>query len=358
MIETSSVRLLANRLEDHIRTSGLGPGDRYLTAAEAGELLTVSTATAHRAMKTLADRRVLIRHTGRGTFVGAHFGSNRRLKIRTVYALVQSQNKLVADFPFDLFTRGIRSSFHDANVQLSFLPPGPSVEYVKELIRSAKAAGEVGGMVPISCPREVYRCLAHADLPVVIFGSPYADQQGVASVDVDNHESGRLLTRRLLERGHRRMVLLSFAEGRPGDNDFFDGVSEELTAAELPHNSLVVRIVPHDAGVFTAQLRQLLEAPDHPTGLIARCGRLASAAGAAVSSVGHSAAGQIEIVFQDHPPTTGNELPYTCVRPRLSFQETAVLIGEMLDRLSGGEPLEQERVVVPVQLQQPLSERR
>ncbi|GAF74815.1 unnamed protein product, partial [marine sediment metagenome] len=222
--------------------------------------------------------------------------------------------------------------------------------YVRELVRSANAAGEVAGMVALSCPREVYRFLAHAGLPVVVFGSLYADQLDIASVDVDNYETGRLLTEHLLRSGHRRMALLCKSQGRPGDNEFFDGVSEVLTAAGLPHNSLIVRIVPPDEQAFAAQLRLLAEMPDRPTALIVRSGLFVRAAESAVSSLGLSAAERMEIVYQDHPPAKGKPLPYTCVRPKLHFHEITALIGKMLQRLSQGEPLEQQRVVVPVEL--------
>ena len=40
--DTSAAGLLAQKLEQDIRRRGLGPGERYLTAAEAARLLHVS----------------------------------------------------------------------------------------------------------------------------------------------------------------------------------------------------------------------------------------------------------------------------------------------------------------------------
>ena len=85
---TSSLHHLASRLEQDIRQRGLWAGDRYLTASEAAELLGVSTATAHRAMQVLAQRRMLVRHPSRGTFVGPHFEMKQNTMIRTVCALM------------------------------------------------------------------------------------------------------------------------------------------------------------------------------------------------------------------------------------------------------------------------------
>jgi DNA-binding LacI/PurR family transcriptional regulator len=102
------------------------------------------------------------------------------------------------------------------------------------LIESAKAAGETAGFIAISCPREVYRILSDTNLPMVIHGSAYLDQENIPSVDVDNREAGKLLTEYLIQRGHRRMALLCVTDHLPGDNLFFDGTSEPLTAARLP----------------------------------------------------------------------------------------------------------------------------
>ena len=65
----ASAHRLAHRIEADIRSRGLRPGDQYLTAEKAGRALGVSTATASRAMKLMAERDMLIRYRNRGTFV-------------------------------------------------------------------------------------------------------------------------------------------------------------------------------------------------------------------------------------------------------------------------------------------------
>jgi LacI family transcriptional regulator len=240
----------------------------------------------------------------------------------------------------------------DVNIQLCFLPINDQVEYLDELIASAKTAGEVAGVVPISCSREVYRILADANLPMVIHGTAYSDQEGIPSVDVDNREAGRLLTEYLVRRGHRRMALLCVTDQLPGDNLFFDGTSEALTAARLPHNALIVRSIPRDPETFALEIQRLFEADDPPTALIARTPALGLEARAAVEH-GGELRGKVDVVCYAHRPMPKAVFPSAQVVPRTPFLENVKQIGRMLDLQAHRLPLETKRVVIPVDLRIP-----
>lgn len=346
--ETSNAHRLAQRLEEKIRTRGLAPGDRFITASEAGRVLGVSTATAHRSMKILVDREVLIRYPSRGTFVGPRFKTDTPVKLKVINILSASSDKIVADFPVDMIIQGIRTHFPDTSVQLNYLPATDQTAYVRELLRVARATGTLTGMIPSSSSREVYRLLTDEGVPMVIFGSPYAGQEGLPSVDLDYRESGRLMAQFLIDQGHRRMAMVGRMSGFPGENDLFDGVSSSLTAADLPHNALIMRTVPDDVEAFTAQIRELLAMPDPPTGLIAIKRIFARAAGVALEELG--LADRLEIIFHDSLFTRESDLPYASVRPQIPIQDIACLVGETLRRVCEGQPLERNRLVVPVEL--------
>jgi DNA-binding LacI/PurR family transcriptional regulator len=347
---TSTLDLLVNRLEQDIRRRGLGAGDRYLSAPEVARMLSVSTTTAHRAMQTLARRQMLVRRRNLGTFVGPHFEIKRGTTMRTVYAVMESPGLDKDAVPLESFIYGIRSRMKNANVQVTFLPRGDVNVIVRELLHSASAAGNVAGFVPISCPREVYRRLANSGIPTVVLGTPHVDQKDIASVDVDNRMAGQLLTQYLTGCGHRRIAVLMALEGQPGTNCFFDGVSDALTTAQLPHNALIHRIVPVEASAVASQLHELLAMPERPTALIARTPTMAKAVMAAFDLLQAPVADRCEIVYQNHPAVEKNDLPFTCVQPQLSFGEIIGRIGEMLERLGTGEVLDLQRVVIPVEL--------
>jgi LacI family transcriptional regulator len=225
------------------------------------------------------------------------------------------------------------------------------LEYLRELIELAGNAGEVAGFVPISCPREVYRILADTHLPMVIHGTAYLDQENIPSIDVDNREAGRLLTEYLVGRGHRRMALLCAADQLPGDNLFFDGTSEGLTAARLPHNALIVRSIPRHPETFAVEIERLLETDDPPTALIARTPALGLAALRAVERL----RARIDVVCYAHRPMPETTFPYAQVVPQVPFVETIAELTQMLDVQARGSSLETKRVVIPVELRIPES---
>ncbi|MBN2293652.1 MAG: substrate-binding domain-containing protein [Pirellulales bacterium] len=350
--KTSGVQRLAERLRDDIGLRGLNAGEPYLTAAEAAEMFGVSTAMAHRALKVLADDKWVLRRRNAGTFVGSSAGQKTPTRVQTVHVLMPADIHITL-VRTDLLLNGIRGALENVQVQFGFLPEAQSVEYVEGLLRAASAGGEVVGVVAIRCRNEVYRYLAETGLPVVVVGTLWAGGLPLPSIDTDQHETGRLLTQYLIDRGHKRMALLTGANGWPGDNDFLDGVSEALTTARLPHNAMITRITPHDAETFKAAARQLLEMHDRAGGLIVRGQALAEMAAKVAGDMGFSVPGDVEIVFQDFGTRQVERSAFPHVQTRMHFEEVAARIGRMLDDMRQGNNLEKERVVIPVELHKP-----
>jgi len=352
-VTSSNLAMVAKRLEGDLRSRGLRAGDRYLTVADAALMLGVSNATAHRAMSLLVRKKLLVRHHGRGTFVGEGIGQQRAARVRTVYILMPEADKDVTSVQLEDMVDALRARMGGVNVQFSFIPAANSVDYVRELISSAQRIGQFAGAVPISCPRAVYKYLEEAGGPMVVLGSLYGDQRSLPSVDVDYRQIGHLLARYLVGKGHKKMALLLTGEGRPGDNAFFDGISDALTEADLPHNALTVRIYPHDFEAFRAQVRELLERPDRPTGVICGTDRLVGIVESVASNLELKVGRDVELVFQGQTTPAVERLPYVHAQPRLTFKQIAEMISNMLRTLSDGKSLEDERVVVPVELREP-----
>jgi DNA-binding LacI/PurR family transcriptional regulator len=352
-VTSSNLAMVAKRLEGDLRSRGLQQGDRYLTVADAALMLGVSNATAHRAMSILVRKKLLTRQHGRGTFVGEGIGQKRAARVRTVYILMPEADRDVSSVQLEDMMDSLRARLGGVNVQFSFIPSSNSVDYVRELIGSAQRIGQFAGAVPISCPRAVYKYLEEIGGPMVVLGSLYADQRSLASVDVDYRQIGQLLARYLVKKGHKRMALLLTGEGRPGDNAFYDGISDALTEADLPHNALTVRIYPHDFEAFRAQVRELLERPDRPTGIICGTDRLVGIVESVASSLELRIGRDVELVFQGQSTPAVERLPYVHAQPQLTFKQIANTVADMLRTLSEGGALEQDRVIVPVELREP-----
>ena len=336
-IETSTVRRLAARLEQDIRHRGLGAGDRYMTAMEVGEKFRVSTTTAHRALRVLADRDAVIRRHNRGTFVGPSLGRQPDSQVRmlNVYVLLPEDSGAGSTVCCPEFIDGIRGQMPGTNVQFSFLPSRDDVDYVHELLRSAGTGGQVAGIVAVSCGREVYRLLAEAGSPTVVFGSLYPGDVTLPSIDEDNHEAGRLLMRYLIEKGHRRVALFTPADSRPGDNAFLDGIHEVLQQAALPHGTMVMRSLPHEQATTAAAAKELLGSSNRPTAFIVRAEPITRVVASVAAEMGLDLPEAVEVVFQDQATWPVQRSTTTCWR---RWRSRAARWSGRCGTCSGGRP--------------------
>jgi hypothetical protein len=308
----------------------------------------------------LVKRKLLVRHHGRGTFIGPTRGERAAtpaVGLQTVYILLPEDQREVASVELDVMIDAIRTHVGRVNVQLTFLPPENTMDYVRELIAAAQNAGQFAGAIPISCPREVYRYLSENAIPTAVLGTLYGDQRHLPSVDVDHRQAGQLLADYLLRRGHRKIALLATGGGRPGDDAFYDGVSDSLTRAKLPHNALVLRTFPHDFEAFRAQIAELMDGPDCPSGIICRSERLIGVVSATVGSLTSLTApageAKVDIVFQTQSCRFPAKAGHAHVRPKESFKRIADELAVMLKRAREGRSLSTERVTVPVELNEP-----
>jgi DNA-binding LacI/PurR family transcriptional regulator len=354
LASTSNLELIAKRLEGDLRARGLREGDRYLTVAEVSDMLGVSRATAHRAIGLLVERGLLQGQHGRGTFVGPRIGKGRKsVSVRTVFVLMPEQQIGVSGVQVESILTALTRAYGGIGVQFGLVPREGSLEYVRSLIETAQQAGILAGAIPISCSRSIYVHLAKSGVPVVVLGSVYHDQQDLPSVDVDYHQAGCLLAQHLLERGHRRIALLSTGEGRPGDNSFYDGISQAITDGNLPHNALVMRIYPGDHDALRVQVRDLLSREERPTAVIAGSPRFVPAVESVAGELKLSIPRQLDVVCASQSTPDAEALPYTHVQPQMPFAKVAEAVADMLKRLSDGIPLERSHVVVPVELKKP-----
>ncbi len=314
-------------------------------------MLGVRKATANRAMQLLADRGLIVRRQRMGTLIARPTFS--RQTVRTVYVLATEDQKPLGGFPYDLLAGALRQEMGGVNVQFSFIPTQEAAGHVRSLLGPAQDAGQLAGAVPISCPREVYRLLEEMGVPTVVFGSLYPDQRKLASIDEDCHEAGRLLADYLVRHGRRRIALLTTARPRPGEAAFFDGISDALTAACMPHNALLMRIMAPDEEGVRAQLRDLLTRDDRPAGLIVRRESVADLARAVAGDCGLRVPQELLIVLDTPSTDHAAALTYPHVKTATPFDELARQAARMLKHLTEGHPLYALRLKVPVALTEP-----
>ena len=312
-------------------------------------MLGVSRATAQRALKLLADDEKLLRRRNLGTFVGPALGDTPSTLMQSVYLLGKEDAGTSWFARSSEMIHGIREGAGVTNISFGFVPEREPLQYLRHLIDTSTACNAFSGIIVISCDREVYQMLGESDIPTVVFGTLYQETPYLASIDVDNHAAGRIAAKHLIEKGHRRISLFSYARGLPGDHEFLDGVCETLAEAGLPANSLVTRLVPQGEETRTA-LKDVLRASDIPRGSIVRTRSLMGMLLEAASELNIRLEENFDFVGQD---TQGRwPFPGCFVRADLSMQEIATRIGRMLKTLIENKNAPREHALVPVRLEE------
>ncbi len=350
------IKVLAERLVTDIRHRGLSVGDRYMTTEEISQTLGVGKASAGKAMRHLAERQILVSRQRSGTFIGPALAARRSSKVSSICVLLPAGDPSGTHWAYQTFIAGIRNKVSNVTVQFGFVPENDPLPYVRELIDASRESGQFAGVVAVSCPPEVYRYLAELHVPAVVSGSLYSDELSLASVDSDNFECGRLLAQYLISREHRHIALLMTGAGRPGDNLFFDGINAALSETDLPRNALTLRLVRNDIMVLRTITKDLLTGENRPTGIITRGSYQAGAIVSVATELGLRVPDDVEIAFDHQDETTPCSDVSSCTRvePKWSFKDIAAKIGDILQELSQSIPAQPYRVVIPVELHEPM----
>ncbi|MFD2330560.1 LacI family DNA-binding transcriptional regulator [Cohnella sp. GCM10020058] len=156
---------------------------------------------------------------------------------------------------------------HDFVLQLF---TSPEEKNYSELFIKLYREKRVGGLI-LTCPSvnndDVLDLLA-ARIPFVIIGRPALEAEQINYVDADNVEAALLATRRLLELGHRNIVLLNAPQAMTLAEDIKKGVETAFRERGLSldgltelHTDLTLN------SAYEATIRQLARA-DRPTAFV------------------------------------------------------------------------------------------
>ena len=184
-------------------------------------MLGTSISKANRVLQRLAKQEIVIRRRSSGTFVGPAMSEPSVPGIHSVTVLYPSDGDAKPESLMSAVTEAMPDV---AEVRFIRVPRKDDVEFVHGLLEPIRLAGQLAGVVSISCSRDVYAYLGENDYPLVVMGTLFPGQS-YPSIDTDEYQAGVLTAQYLVERGHTRLALISKAT-RPGDNFFHDGVSD------------------------------------------------------------------------------------------------------------------------------------
>ncbi|KQZ11960.1 substrate-binding domain-containing protein [Microbacterium sp. MEC084] len=173
-------------------------------------------------------------------------------------------------------------------------------------------------------------------VPVVFGGRPVRTRADDYFVDIDNVEGGRIGTRHLVERGHRRIGTITGPLDMPAGVDRLQGFREVLEEAGLEPG-------PAEDGDFTTDggaeaMRRILAAGDPPDALFVASDLMARGAIGVLHARGLRVPEDVAIVGFDDSPVAVNMPPHlTTVRQPSRLQGEA-MADVLLARLAGGDP--------------------
>ncbi|HOZ47737.1 MAG TPA: substrate-binding domain-containing protein [Candidatus Hydrogenedentes bacterium] len=344
---------LAAIIEQNIRSRGLHPGDRYLTAREAAEMLGVSPMTANRAMHELADRDVLVLKHGAGTFVGTKAPRYDGNRIECVNFVLHRPFFACAQSFLEHLMNGVHHRFPHNAIQYSFLPSVEPLNYCRLLEEAWKSGLSPSGVILFVGLIEVQRFFQQRRVPAVVCGSVCPEAGGLPWVDRDQRTVGRILTEYVVGQGHQRVMVLMREIWDYGDNLFMDGIQEALRCAQISQGAASIRSLPCESGVVADALQVTLSAPDAPTALICRSSVLADLAARAAEAVGLRVPNDVLIVMADYFAARGKRPRFPYARAAADARTQGEIIGRMLKELAAGKTPEPDHFLIPVELDIP-----
>lgn len=321
-------------IERDINIRGLRAGEPYLTAAEVGTALGVSRATADRAMRSLADRQVLVRKQRSGTFVGSGVpGREVGRELESVHVLVSVDYLRAAITPVHQIVEALMTALPRARVQLECTPEQDPLPSARRIVEELEGRETRDAVVLIRCPHDVQRLVERSSLPAVVFGSVYPDVERLPSIDIDQHAAGRVVGRYLLDEGFRDVVFFTRDQWRRGDNLLHTGLSQVLAEADVPLDQLEVCSVPPSPTSLAENAERIIAGAESPMAVVCRDHRFAEAIHRAASSPDH-VGGPTCLAIAAH--TAPPHAPYASLEPSMSPAEQLRWLVDALDAFARG----------------------
>lgn len=341
----TTVSRIAGLIEHDIRRRGLVEGSQYLTAEEVARSFSVHPRAASRAMKMLSLRGVLVRKRGVGTFVGPRAQGSESMELAPYHILAGFTIQRTALRIGGLVEGLTRAGLGDA-IQLNFLPAENPAARARVILNSEQSQPPRGAVL-VHCDREVQQAALESGIPAVVFGSVYADTAGLASVDLDQREIGRLFARYAKSRGAEQVAVFMREVWLPGDNRLIDGLHDAFDGNAA---KLVLRSLPGDAAIVRKEMKQLFESPARPQAIFCRGEVYAQAAFAEAARLGLGVPRDLAIVVDCFDHETSNERTGAAhITSSLPYRELTTLVGKTLERVCRGEFLETRHIQVPVE---------
>ena len=328
-------------------------GGRRATLARIAEELDVSAMTVSNAYNhperlsgALRDR--IFETAGRLGYNGPDpvGRSLRRQRTDVVGVLYSNPLSYAFDDPAAVaFLGGLSSATEGADLGLLLVPAAGPASGKRDPRAAAQAAVDGFVVYSMSDREELLGAALDRRLPTVVVDQPF--KQGVPFVGVDDEAAARTAAGHLLQLGHRRFAVVSFALSPDVRDGLANPTRQEeaafrvsrmrlrgyrtaLEEAGLPWSKVPVYECPGSSGEYGLGAAAALLSSEHgPTAILVTSDRLALGVIAWSAQSGLCVPGDVSVVgFDDIPTAATADPPLTTVRQ--DHTEKGLLAGRML----------------------------
>lgn len=351
--DTTLAHQLSQQLTWLIINGSLKPGDRLPSVHVMGDRLGINLHTVRSAYRKMERDGLVITRQGRGTHVlpydvGRFVLASRDQISNTIGVILPAwSNPFYHDF-----LQGVQAvaEKHQTLIFVSSTNDDPGAAWRDFFRFSAK---NVDGILVVShdvsdiFKSEISMQGQNSPLPYVTVDWPGAE--GYTAL-VDLESAGYQATRHLIDHGHRRIGLISFAMETANVQPVDRGYQRALEEAGIPLDPAIVARVPRfDPASGAEGTRRLLAQDEPPTAIFAISDMMALGAMAATREAGLR-------IPQDIAITSFNNIPAAAlVEPQLTTVSAPIVqLGQeamrMLQMLIEGRQPSQPQIVLPTSL--------
>ncbi|MFT3796884.1 LacI family DNA-binding transcriptional regulator [Microbacterium sp.] len=260
------------------------------------------------------------------------------------FLLTEPQHLLFSDPTFALLLRGATATLAERSMTLVLLIADTPQERanVERYVR----AGHVDGVLLVSSHESdsLLASLVAAGVPTVCTGIPIGAEATVPNVAVDEAGSARMMTRYLMDRGHRRIALIAGPTDTPGGRFRLVGFRDELGDRFDPQ---LVEHGSYESVSGDAAMTRLLERAPDIDAVFAASDVMAVGAIAALRRAGRRVPEDVAVAgFDDSGLAATHQPPLTTVRQPWA-QISSTMVDMLLDVISG---TPREAVALPTTL--------
>lgn len=338
---------IAERIQADIRVRRLKAGDAYLTTAEVARILRVSTSSANNGLQLLEQQGILRRRNKSGCVIAGN--SAQAAAIERVHILVHQDHMRTEGLLADGLIVGLQGELSGAQILFNFLPQFGEEQFARDVIAQSLRQSGRGAFVLVRSGFSLQSVIAQAGVPAVVFGTPYRAVHGLASLDRDHAQAGRLLAARMLARGCRRCVVLMRESEWPGDFAFLDALMHELGVAGVPAGDIKIRHLPAKEEAIMAEMASLFSEYDGMTGVICRSEPLAAGVQKMAAKL-KRARGVIVAVSDVYRLPEGQPPPFMHVATNWSTQQIGAQLGKILRNQAENNHAQPEQEIIPIRI--------